>query len=270
MKDLTKISKLLRKQILKSVYLGGGGHIGGSFSVVDLLTYLYFKELNLNKKNINGINNDKLIFSKGHSCLALYWVLINKGFVNKKVIDKYGKNNSLLAGHPEYKKIPGIEISSGSLGHGPSIGCGIAYASKLKNINNKIYVIIGDGEMNEGSVWEALLFASQQKLDNFTLVIDNNKYESLDTTNNILSIEPLNKKLNAFGFNVERCNGHKFNEIENKLKLLKKNQNLKPNVLIADTIKAKGVSFMEDNPKWHYRQPTKEEFILANKELDKA
>ncbi len=267
MKNLSKISNLLRKEILKSVYYGGGGHIGGSFSIIDILVYLYYKEINITKKNINSIKRDRLIFSKGHSCLALYWILINKGIVNKSIIQSYGKNNSILAGHPEHDKIPGIEISTGSLGHGPSIGCGIAYASKLKNIKNKVYVIVGDGEMNEGSIWESFLFAAQHNLNNLTIVIDNNRYESLNRTENIMGLEPLESKLIGFNFNVERCNGHNFKEIKNKIEILKNKKNLKPNILIADTIKAKGVSFMEGDSKWHYRQPSKEEFNLAYKEL---
>ena len=165
--NLENRSKYLRKKIFKSVYDGNGGHIGGSFSVIDILNYLFSEVLSFDPKNSKLESRDRLIFSKGHSCLALYWALCEFGFFGEELIHSYGSDGSVFAGHPEYNKGSGIEISSGSLGHGPSIGVGIAHALKLKNIECRVFVIVGDGESNEGSVWEAAMSASQLNLDNF-------------------------------------------------------------------------------------------------------
>ena len=265
---LKKISYKLRRDIFTSIYNGGGGHVGGSFSIIDALTYLYSEILEIDPKDPENPNRDRLIFSKGHSCQALYWALSYFGFYERSFLDDYGKNGARFAGHPEFEKAPGIEISSGSLGHGPSIGAGIAHACKLNKQNSRIFVIVGDGETNEGSVWEAILCASQLKLDNFYLLIDNNKLESLDKTNNILSIEPIDKKLESFGFETIRCNGHDFKEIDLTFKKLDNNSNKKPKAIILDTIKAYGISFTQGVTKWHYRSPTKEELKKGIKELD--
>ena len=177
---LIKRSKMLRKKIFQSVYYGNGGHIGGSFSVIDILNFLYSEILNFNSQEPKLETRDRLILSKGHSCLALYWTLAEFGFFDQKLIHSYGSDGSVFAGHPEYNKGSGIEISSGSLGHGPSIGIGIAHALKLRNMEGRVFVIVGDGECNEGSVWEAAISAAQLKLDNFYIIVDNNGMESLD------------------------------------------------------------------------------------------
>ena len=212
-KILRDRSKSLRKRIFQSVHDGNGGHIGGSFSVIDLLNYLYSEVMVFDPKQPQLSSRDRLILSKGHSCLALYWTLAEFGYFDAELIESYGQDGSVFAGHPEYNKGSGIEISSGSLGHGPSIGVGIAHALKLKKINSRVFVIIGDGESNEGSVWEAAMSAAQLKLDNFYIILDNNGMESLDRTDNIMSIEPIDKKFDAFGFDVTRTNGHDFEEI---------------------------------------------------------
>lgn len=263
---LIKRSKSLRKKIFKSVYYGNGGHIGGSFSVIDVLNYLYSEILRFDPKKPNLESRDRLILSKGHSCLALYWTLAEFGFFTEKLIHSYGTDGSVFAGHPEFNKGNGIEISSGSLGHGPSIGVGIAHALKLRKIKSRVFVIVGDGESNEGSVWEAAMSAAQLRLDNFYIIVDNNGMESLDRTDKIMSIEPIDKKFSAFGFDVARTNGHDFNQIHDsfqKLNIL----NEKPKCLISDTIKANGLSFTQGIAKWHFRAPNDHEFELGLKEL---
>lgn len=263
---LEKRSKELRKKIFQSVYDGNGGHIGGSFSVIDMLNYLYSEVLYFDPNNPKLESRDRLVFSKGHSCLALYWILCESGFFDEELIHSYGSDDSVFAGHPEFNKGSGIEISSGSLGHGPAIGVGIAHALKLKNISGRVFVIVGDGESNEGSVWEAAMSAAQLQLDNFYIIVDNNGMESLDRTDNIMSIEPIDKKFDSFGFDVVRANGHDFESIDKAFKNLHNNNN-KPKCIISDTVKAHGLSFTAGIAKWHYRSPNEEEYILGIKEL---
>ena len=269
-KNLTKKSFKLRKKIFQSIYDGNGGHLGGAFSVIDILTYLYSQVLKIDPKDPNNKNRDRLIFSKGHASQALYWTLAEFSFFDEVLIETYGQDGSTFSGHPEYEKADGIEISSGSLGHGPAIGAGIAHAAKLNKQELNVYVIVGDGEVNEGSVWEALLCASQLKLDNFYLIIDNNGMESLDKTNNILSIEPIDKKLEAFNFEVERFNGNNFDEIHLAVERLKNKKSPYPKAMIADTTKGYGISFTANQTKWHARSPTDEELKLGLTELDKT
>ena len=267
-KALRTRSKYLRKRIFQSVYHGNGGHIGGSFSVIDVLNYLYSEVLNFDPKQPKLETRDRLILSKGHSCLALYWTLAEFGFFDEGLIGSYGSDGSVFAGHPEYNKGSGIEISSGSLGHGPAIGVGIAHALKLKNISGRVFVIVGDGESNEGSVWEAAMSAAQLKLDNFYIIVDNNGMESLDKTENIMGIEPIDKKFDAFGFDVRRSNGHDFEEIHKSFQALNF-FNSKPKCFISDTVKAHGLSFTQGIAKWHFRSPNDDEFQLGLKELSK-
>ena len=272
MHDIDKIKILSnnqRKNILKSVFDGGGGHIGGSYSIIDCLTYMYSKVLKYDLKKTDDPQRDRLIFSKGHSCLALYWTLVKFGFFEEKILLDYGKNGALLAGHPEVGKVPGIEISSGSLGHGPSIGVGVALSGKIKKLNYRTFVIVGDGETNEGSVWEAAMSASQLRLENYYIIIDNNGMESLDKTDNIMSIEPIDQKMENFGFEVISIDGHQFDQIETAFKTLNNSKIKKPKAIILNTIKAFGVSFMQGDSKWHYRAPSTDEYYLALEELEK-
>lgn len=259
----------LRKKILESIYRGGGGHLGGCFSIIDFLIYVYGNFLKVNPECPNDINRDRLILSKGHCCLALYWTLADNGFFSPDLISSYGKNGSTFAGHPEINKAPGIEASTGSLGHGPSIAVGMAIGLKKKGIGEaRVLVICGDGEMNEGSVWEAIMCASQLKLDNFYLIVDQNKLESLDLTENIISIDPLRERMESFGFEVCKVNGHNFSEIEKGLARLQDSMVKAPKCLILDTIKGKGLSFAELVPKWHFRCPTEDEYKSALEELN--
>jgi transketolase len=265
-KHLQGVSNEIRLKILDVVFHAPGGHIGGSYSVIDILTALYYEVLRHDPKNPEWEGRDYLILSKGHCCLALYAILEKTGYFDFSYLRSYCDNGGKLGGHPKRGDAPGIEATTGSLGHGLSIGNGIAMAYKIQKKSNHIYVVLGDGEMNEGSVWEALMFASQQSLDNLTIIIDNNKLESLDHTNNILSIEPLEERLHSFNWNVKRIDGHNFSDILQALdvKTLKPN---KPMAIIADTKKGKGVSFMEGVAMWHHRKLTPDEYEVALKEL---
>jgi transketolase len=251
---LKLIQKEIRKKILNISNSSKTSHVGSSLSCVDIILILY--ENFINKKNI-------FILSKGHACLAYYCVLEKFGFISSKILKSYGKNNSILMCHVSHK-VPGIEFSTGSLGHGLPYATGRALAEKINKTNNNIYVLISDGELNEGTTWESLLFASFHKLDNLFIIIDNNKLQSLDLTKNVLQLEPLNKKLKSFNCNVKNINGHSLDQIYKSL--LKKNNN-KPNIIIANTIKGKGVSYMENKIEWHYKYPDKINLKLAIEEL---
>ena len=264
--NLEDISKEIRLRVLDIVYRTPGGHIGGCYSVTDILVTLYYGVLNHNPKNPKWTDRDYLILSKGHCCLALYSILERCGYFDKTFLEQYSCDGGLLGGHPKKDDAPGIEATTGSLGHGLSIGSGIAWAHKLKNKSNRVFVVLSDGEMNEGSSWEALMFASQKKLDNLTIVIDNNKLESLDLTDNILSNEPLDERLEAFGWSVKRVNGNKHSEILGAI-VPELHQPGKPIAIVADTIKGKGVSFMEGNAMWHYRKLKPNEYEIAVEEL---
>jgi len=263
-KELESISKKLRRRIL-SVALGKGGHIGGSFSSIDIILVLYKEILRLDLQNPKWDDRDRFILSKGHCSLALYAVLEEIGVLNKDELDTYTIKNSRLAGHVEDFEIPEIELSTGSLGHGLACAAGSALAAKMLNKSWKVFCVLGDGECNEGSVWESLLFIAQQKLNNLIVIIDNNKMESLDSTNNILSIEPLYKKFTSFNFEVREIDGHNLSEIYNSV--ISPLTSDKPLIVIANTIKGKGVSFMENTPMWHYRAPSETELLDAMLEL---
>jgi transketolase len=252
-KNYRIISRDIRKKILKISNSAKSAHIGSSLSIVDILVVLYKKVL---KKNV-------FILSKGHACLAYYCVLQKFNYITDKVLKSYGKNNTILLSHVSHK-VPGVVFSTGSLGHGLPFAVGRALAEKIDKKNKKIYVLISDGELNEGTTWESLLFASFHKLDNLIIIIDYNKIQSLDFTKNVLKIEPLNKKLTSFGCNVKIINGHDYHKIYNSLSYKSKK---KPYVIIANTIKGKGVKFMENSILWHYKSPNNQELIKAINEL---
>ena len=246
-------SKDIRSEILKVSYLAKSSHIGSSLSITDILTVLYKDFL---KKNV-------FILSKGHACLAYYCILQKLNYISKKTLESYGKNNTILLSHVSHK-VPGVEFSTGSLGHGLPYAVGRALAEKINKKNKKIYVLISDGELNEGTTWESLLFASYHKLDNLIIIIDYNRIQSLDYTKNILQLEPIDKKLLSFGCNVKKIDGHNFNQIKKSLLFNSKN---KPYVILAKTTKGKGIKFMENSILWHYRSPSKVELKKALKEL---
>jgi len=264
-RSLELTSKKLRRRIL-NVAVGKGGHIGGSFSAIDVILTLYKYVLKINLKNAQWEDRDRFVLSKGHCSLALYAVLEEVGFLNPGELDTYTLAGSRLAGHAEHFDIPAIEMTTGSLGHGISCAAGMALAAKISDKNWKVYCVIGDGECNEGSVWETLLFVAQQKLKNLVIIVDNNKMESLDFTKNILSIEPLAAKFTSFNFEVREIDGHNFEKILSSL--LDPPKFDKPVIVIADTVKGKGVSFMENNAVWHFRAPSEAELIKALEELN--
>ena len=266
--SLEALSRDIRLKILDIVYKAGGGHIGGCFSVTDILVTLYHRILKHEPSKPDWEDRDFLIFSKGHCCLALYTVLNQCNYFSDRLLKEYSQNGSNLGGHPKKGDAPGIEATTGSLGHGLAIANGIALSAKIKNKDNKVFTVMSDGEMNEGSVWESIMFASQQKLDNLTLIVDNNNQISLDKLSNILSVEPLDQRFKSFGWSVSRVDGHSHNAILNALKKTPKEIE-KPLVVIADTIKGKGVSFMEGVTKWHYRGPTDQEYRMAKEEINK-
>lgn len=264
-KELEAKARKIRKNILDIISKSNSSHIGSALSSVDILTALYFKVLNINPKKIND-DRDRFILSKGHSVSALYSTLYEKGFFDKERLEKFCCNGSSFPGHPYINPSLGIEATTGALGHGLSIGAGIALSGKNDNKKYRVFVLLGDGECNEGSVWEAAMFASQHKLDNLIVIIDNNKLQGLGECNQIIDLEPFEKKWQAFGWNVKRINGHNFKEILNALKKIPFGKN-KPNIIIADTIKGKGISFMENKCEWHYKSPNQEQYNQAVKEL---
>jgi transketolase len=241
---LDKKSIYLRKLILLCLKHQKRGHVGPAMSLVEIIRVLYKRFVKKNKS--------KFILSKGHGCLALYAVLYDKGFIKKKDLLSIGKFNSNLGGHPEHDKVNGVEISTGALGHGLPIAVGMAIASKINKNNKKYFVVCGDGEINEGSIWESLLSASKHKLDNLILLIDYNKLQSYGKTRDILNLEPLTDKFKSFNFKTFNINGHDIIEIESTLNKVLKIKN-KPSVIICHTIKGKGLRVAEGNPSWHHK-----------------
>ena len=267
-KDLEKLSKKLRKTVLKMCYHAGGGHIAPSYSSVELMTTLYFKILNLDKNNLKSDTRDRFVLSKGHASALYYAILAEKGIIDEKTLNTFCQKGSKLGGHPETHLIPGVELSTGSLGHGLSFGAGVAFAGKMDKRNYRTFVLLSDGECEEGSIWEAALFASQHKLDNLIAIVDHNKLQSLGKVKEIISLEPFADKWKSFGWDVKEIDGHNISEIIDALESIPFTKN-KPSVVIAHTIKGKGISFMEGVPIWHYRIPSnKEEWETACKELD--
>lgn len=256
----------IRQKVLKMAFNGKGAHIGSSLSIVDILTILYYKILSINPKNPQDENRDRFILSKGHACCALYAILAKKGFFKEKLLDTYLQDGSVFAAHPNSMGIPGIEFSSGSLGHGLSIGAGMALAAKNDRKKHRVFVLLSDGECDEGTNWEAALFASHHKLDNLTAIIDCNKLQAFGFTKEVLNLEPLAKKWEAFGCSVREIDGHDYKQILESLKKAPFNRN-KPNLIIAHTVKGKGVSFMENQLCWHYQTPSEEQLKIALREL---
>ena len=246
-------SKYLRKLIVKSLIGGGRGHMGSAMSLVEILRVLYDKFIKFNPKNLKKRDRDRLILSKGHGCLALYSILADKKFFSKELLTNTSKSGSILGGHPEYSKVPGVEASTGSLGHGLPIAVGMALAAKIRKEKHKVYVIVGDGEINEGSIWEAAMSASKHNLSNLKVFVDYNKIQSYGFTKEVIDLEPLMDKWKSFGFEVSEINGHDINQLTKNLQKFKKNKNKKPSVTICHTIKGKGFYFAENNPSWHHK-----------------
>ena len=255
--NLERIAKEVRKNILLQIYSASSGHPGGALSCADILTAIYFNLLN---------EGDKVILSKGHASAALYAVLAEKGFFEKEELTTFRKLNSKLQGHPSYIKTPGVDSSSGSLGQGLSIANGIALSFKLDKKDNFVYCILGDGEIQEGQIWEAAMSASKYKLNNLIAFLDNNNLQIDGTNDEVMPVAPIKEKFEAFGFNVKEINGHNFDEIILAVDECKNQE--KPSIIIAKTVKGKGVSFMENKSEWHGKAPKKEEYEKALEELN--
>ena len=263
--EIKDVALEIRKNVFKMACRANGGHIAPAFSVTDIIAELYFDEiLRYDAKNPFWEDRDFLILSKGHGVLALYSALAMTGYFPMEELSTFCHINSRLGSLAKAGSVPGIEATTGSLGHGLSYGVGIALANKIDNKDNKVYVILGDGECQEGSVWEGIMSASHHQLDNLTIIIDNNKLQAMDSVDNIMSINEFSSKLSAFGLDVIEIDGHDFNELHEAFckKVIDR-----PKAIIANTIKGKGISFMENIPIWHYRIPNEQEMEIALKEL---
>jgi len=263
---LEKLAVEARKRTIEVIYSAGRGHMGGSLSSIDILVNLYFSVLNIDPYDFHKQERDRFILSKGHSVEAYYVVLAMRGFINDNLLKKYGNFNSPLAGHP-INKIPGIEINSGSLGHGLSVGVGMAIAAKNDDLPYKVFVLMGDGEHGEGSIMEAVTAASHYKLDNLIAIVDKNKFQLTGPTEEVMAIGDLAKKYESYGWSVLTCNGNKMSDLSNTFSSLPYRKDM-PTVIIANTIKGKGVSFMENQAKWHHKVPDKQELTIAMLELE--
>ncbi len=245
-------SRLMRQQIVRMLEAAKRGHIGSAFSLVEILRVLYDDILRYDSSNPRWSERDRFILSKGHGCLALYVVLAEKGFFPEEELWKFCKSDGILGGHPEYGKVPGVEASTGSLGHGLSIGVGMAINARYARSDSRVFVVSSDGESNEGSTWEAAMCASKHHLSNLAVLVDYNKQQSYSTTYEVLDVEPFADKWRAFGFAVEEVDGHDMTQIRSALQRTPFATD-KPSAIICHTIKGKGVSFVENNLKWHHK-----------------
>jgi transketolase len=245
-------SKELRRIIVQTLGAGKRGHVGAAFSVIEILRVLYDDVLKLDPRNPLWPDRDRFILSKGHGCLALYALLADKGFFPKAELSKFCASDGILGGHPEYGKVPGVEASTGSLGHGFPFGVGFALSAKLDGKNHRVFVVLGDGECSEGTIWEAALSASKHKLDNLTILVDYNKQQTYGTIEEVQGLEPFANKWASFGFSVREVNGHDTGELLSMLRIAPFEPG-RPNAIICHTVKGKGVSFTEKNLAWHHK-----------------
>ena len=263
---LKEVARELRRHIVTMNCHAGSGHPGGSLSAVEIITFLFHTEMNFTVEKALSPHRDRFILSKGHACLVLYAVLAQKGFFDPKAFETLRHTNGMLQGHPDRLKTPGVEFNSGSLGQGFSFSLGCALGGKRTDSDFRVYTMVGDGELNEGQIWEGFMFGAFHKLDNLVAVVDYNKYQSDDLNSNITALGPLMDKFKAFGWNPIEIDGHDFDQIEKAFTAARSFKG-KPTVILAHTIKGKGISFMENNPKWHGSLcPDKKEQIQALKE----
>ena len=268
-KELSITACKVRMGIIEGTHNAKSGHPGGSLSAADILTYLYFAEMNVDPQNPAKPDRDRFVLSKGHIAPALYATLAHKGFFPVEELKTLRKIGSRLQGHPDMKKIPGVDMSSGSLGQGISAACGMAKAAKLTGADYRVYAVLGDGEIQEGQVWEAAMFASHYNLDNLCILVDNNGLQIDGSIEDVMSPYPIDEKFKAFGFHVINIDGHDFDQIAAAFKEAKETKGM-PTAIIAKTIKGKGVSFMEDQAGWHGKAPNDEEYKIAMEDLEKA
>ena len=267
--QLTKKAIDIRKDIITAVHSAKSGHPGGSLSAADILTYLYFEEMNIDPQRPDMPERDRFVLSKGHAAPALYSVLAERGYFDRELLKTLRHTGSILQGHPDMKHIPGVDMSAGSLGQGLSAACGMALAGKLDNAAYRVYAMVGDGELQEGQIWEAAMFAGHRRLDNLTVIVDNNGLQIDGNITDVCSPYPIDKKFEAFNFNVININGHDFDEIREAFAAAENCKGM-PTAIIAHTIKGRGVSFMEGQASWHGKAPDDEQYANAISELEKA
>ena len=267
--ELMKTANEIRKGIVTALHSAKAGHPGGSLSATEIFTYLYFEEMNVDTKDPKKADRDRFVLSKGHTAPGLYSTLAQKGFFPKEDLVTLRHTGSYLQGHPDMKHIPGVDMSSGSLGQGISAAVGMAIAGKLDNADYRVYTLLGDGEIQEGQVWEASMLAAHRKLDNLVVIVDNNNLQIDGEITEVNSPYPIDKKFEAFNFHVINIDGNDFDQIDAAFKEAKTVKG-QPTAIIAKTVKGKGVSFMENQVGWHGKAPNDEEYKIAMEELEKA
>ena len=267
--ELQKIANEVRKDIVTAVHAVKAGHPGGSLSAADVFTYLYFEEMNIDPKDPKKADRDRFVLSKGHTAPGYYSALAERGFFPKEDLKTLRHLGSYLQGHPDMKHIPGVDMSSGSLGQGISAAVGMALSAKLSNESYRVYTLLGDGEIQEGQVWEAAMFAGHRKLDNLVVIVDNNGLQIDGKIDDVCSPYPIDKKFEAFNFHTIVIDGNDFDQIRAAFEEAKKTKG-QPTAIIAKTIKGKGVSFMENEAGWHGKAPNDEQYEIAMKDLEKA
>lgn len=265
-KELKKIANNIRVSIIEQVYEAGSGHPGGALSIADIMAVLYFNQMNIDSKDEKSNLRDRLVLSKGHAVAALYAALAEKGYIPKEELKTFRKLGSRLQGHPDMEKLPGLDMSTGSLGQGLSIANGMAIASKMDSLGCRIYCILGDGEIEEGQIWEAAMTANKYHLDNLCVILDFNGLQIDGTVEEVKALDCLSSKWESFGFNVISCNGNDVEMLISSFEQAKQTKGM-PSIIIAETIKGKGVSFMENKAEWHGKAPNEEEYNRAMKEL---
>ena len=267
--ELQKVANEVRKGIITSVHAAKAGHPGGSLSAADIFTYLYFEEMNVDPKDPEKADRDRFVLSKGHTAPGLYSALAQKGYFPVEDLETLRHLGSYLQGHPDMKHIPGVDMSSGSLGQGISAAVGMAIAGKMDNADYRVYTLLGDGEIQEGQVWEASMMAGFRKLDNLVVIVDNNNLQIDGAIDEVCSPYPIDKKFVAFNFHVINIDGNDFDQIDAAFKEAKATKGM-PTAIIAHTVKGKGVSFMENQVGWHGTAPNDEQYAVAMEELEKA
>ena len=267
--ELMKMANEVRKGAITAVHSAKSGHPGGSLSAADIYTYLYFEEMNVDPKDPNKADRDRFVLSKGHTAPGYYATLANKGFFPVEDLTTLRKVGSYLQGHPDMKHIPGVDMSSGSLGQGISAAVGMAISAKLNDASYRVYTLLGDGEIQEGQVWEAAMLAGHRKLDNLVVIVDNNNLQIDGTVEEVNSPYPIDKKFEAFNFHVINIDGHDFDAIDAAFKEAREIKG-QPTAIIAKTVKGKGVSFMENQVSWHGSAPNDEQYAVAMADLEKV
>ncbi|WP_292369194.1 transketolase [Methanoregula sp. UBA64] len=265
---LAQVSRIIRAEIIETSHKSEAMHLGGCLSCVDILVSLYFGVMSIRPDDPDWLERDRFILSKGHAALALYTVLAHRGYYPREQIDTFNKDQSRFTEHPIWKNLPGIDATTGSLGHGLGIACGMALAARINDKSYRTFILMSDGECEEGSVWEAALFAPVHPLGKLIAIIDYNKWQACGRSNEIMNLSPLSLKFSTFGWAAYEVDGHNIGAMLSLFRSILDSPDQRPVVIIAHTIKGKGVSFMEDDNNWHYRIPTAEEVMAAHRELD--